>query len=381
MKLRVGLLMNIPSPYQVELFDAIARRGRIDLRVWYCADRDTRRLWDRQRPAHWHWIGSGWRVRTRRELWYCDPRPAIEWLRWKPDLGVVSVYPMPTAQVGMWCASVARMPWVYWGEAVETGGNGLFRRAARRLALFPVRRWATGFFGVGQKGVDNFRRLLRSDDRPVLRMPYFSALARFGRDRIAPREARPITFLYIGSFIHRKGVDLLARAFSHVVGRVPNTRMIIAGDGDTGEFFDAHLSAAAAARVVRRGFVSWQDLPDLYHEADFFVMPTRYDGWGLVIVEAMASGLPVIGSTGAGATLDLVRDGATGWQVAPNDPDQLAAAMVSAATLPEDQVQDMRRKCVLRARRYDAAVGARVFERAVHLILKDRRARHGCVIK
>ena len=90
MTVRVGILTNIPSPYQVELFDAIARGGRIDLKVWYCAGRDTRRLWERRPKAHWHRIGAGWRIETSREHWYADPRPAVELIRWRPDLAVFS---------------------------------------------------------------------------------------------------------------------------------------------------------------------------------------------------------------------------------------------------------------------------------------------------
>ncbi len=369
MKATVGVLTNVPSPYQVELFDAITERGRLDLRVWYCADRDTRRLWERLPKAHWHRIGSGRRIETPREHWYLDPRPALELLRWSPDLAVFSVYPMPTVQLGMWCASLARLPWVYWGEAVASGGNASLRRIGRRLALLPVRRWAAGFFAVGQKAVDNFRAVL-CPDRPILKVPYFSDLTRFQTADDSVTDGCETRFLFVGSFIHRKGVDLLAHAFSKLVESLRNVRLLVAGDGDTRQLFDEHLSAAASERVVRCGFVPWDRLPELYRRGDYLVMPSRYDGWGLVIPEAMASGLPVLGSIDAGATLDLVRDGITGWRVKSGDPHALCAAMLEAATLPRGRRLQMKQDCVIRARRYDAAVGARVFERAVGLVLR-----------
>jgi len=163
-KPRIGVLTNIPSPYAVELYDAIARRGRIDLRVWYCAPRDTRRLWSQPQPLHWHRVGAGWYVGP--DHWYLDPRPAMDLLRWKPDLAVLSVYPIPVVQAAMWAASWARLPWVYWGEAVGAGGHGWLRRAGRSLALLPVHRWAAGFLGVGQKGVENFRTTFGAE-RPI----------------------------------------------------------------------------------------------------------------------------------------------------------------------------------------------------------------------
>jgi len=365
-KPRIGVLTNIPCPYSVELYDTIARRGCIDLRVWYCAPRDTRRLWAQQHPQHWHRIGAGWHINHL----YLDPRPARELLRWKPDLAVLSVYPIPVIQAAMWGASWQGLPWVYWGEAVGAGGGGWLRRAGRRLALLPARRWAEGFFAVGRKGVENFGAAFGAD-RPLLKVPWFSDLTRFApvdgaRSRL---EAGGTTFLYVGSFIPRKGVDLLARAFSDLVAVLPNVHLVVAGDGDPHEHFDRHLSPAAAARVVRCGFIPWEGLPELYRRADILVMPSRYDGWGLVIPEAMASGVPVIGSVDAGATLDLVREGVTGWRVRPADIAGLAAAMRRAAALPDQALREMRTQCVVRARRCDVAVGARVFERAVRVVL------------
>jgi len=295
----------------------------------------------------------------------------LELVHWRPDLAVFSVYPIPVVQLGMWCATLTALPWVYWGEAVASGGDALLRRTGRNVALLPIRRWASGLFGVGQKGVANFRKMF-GEDRPVLRMPYFSALQRFKPLDTSRLQSDETTFLYVGSFIYRKGVDVLSRAFSELVDSTPNVRLVVAGDGDAGQLFDRQLSPAAAARVVRRGFVAWGELPELYRQGDFLVMPSRYDGWGLVIPEAMASGLPVIGSTEAGATVDLVHEGVTGWRVGSVDPRELAAAMRRAASLPSEHLLEMRRRCAIHARRYDASVGARVFERAVRLVLRGK---------
>jgi glycosyltransferase involved in cell wall biosynthesis len=365
-KPRIGVLTNIPCPYSVELYDTIARRGEIDLRVWYCAPRDTRRRWAQQQPLHWHRMGAGWHIKHL----YLDFRPAWELLRWKPDLAVLSVYPIPVIQAAMWGAALQGLPWVYWGEAVGAGGRGLLRRAGRSLALLPARRWADGFLAVGRKGVENFRGTF-GGERPIFKVPWFSDLTRFAPLNGADSRADPsvTTFLFVGSFIPRKGVDFLARALSDLVATVPNVRLVVAGDGDPGEQFDRHLSPAAAARVVRCGFIPWEGLPELYRRADFLVMPSRYDGWGLVIPEAMASGLPGVGSVDAGATLDLVREGVTGWRVEPSDVQALTAAMRRAAALPVEALREMRAQCVIRARRYSVAVGARVFERAVRVML------------
>jgi glycosyltransferase involved in cell wall biosynthesis len=369
---KVAVLTNIPSPYQVELFNAIATQGRIDLRVWYCAARDQRRLWEAPPLRHWHRIGNGWRISTNRGDYYLDVRLAGEIAKWRPDLAVLSGYTMPAVQLAMWRAALQGIRWVYWGEAVASGGRSWPRRAVRRVGVLPIRRWAAGLFGVGRKAVANFRRVFPSA-RIVRNVPYFSELGRFRPpEASAVRRGGTTRFLYVGSFIERKGVDVLARAFSKLVEGLPCVELVVAGDGDARRWFDPFLSPQAAERVVRRGFMPWDQLPQLYRDGDFLVMPSRYDGWGMVVPEAMASGVPVIGSTGAGAVLDLVQPGATGWHVPPNDGEELEAALRSAATLPDAQGREMRQRCLARARRYDVGVGARVFTRAVQLVVSGK---------
>jgi glycosyltransferase involved in cell wall biosynthesis len=372
---RVAVLTSVPSPYQVELFNAMAEEGSLDLRVWYCAAADPRRSWRAPELRHWHRIGRSVRVVGRHDHYYLDPRPGTEITAWNPDLAVLSVYSMPAVQLAMWLTTFESIPWAYWGEAVASRRRGAAGRALRSLALLPMRRHAVGLMAVGRRAVANFRTVIGSSG-PVLNVPYFSDLKRFGEPEASPHESDEPVFLYVGAFSPRKGVDLLARAFSRVLEELPSARLIAAGDGDPGRTFEPYLSARAAGRVERRPFVPWDELPRLYRSADILVFPSRYDGWGMVVPEAMASGLPVIGSTAAGATVDLVREGLTGWQVPPDDEVALAGAMLAALRLPADRRRNMGAACRARARRYDADVGVRVFRSAVRcLTRKTGRAR------
>ncbi len=370
---RVAVLTNIPSPYQVEFFNAVVREGSLDLRVWYCADRDRRRSWTTPPLEHAHRIGRGWRVAGAHDHYYLDPAPAAEIVRWRPHLAVCSVYTMPAVQLAMWRATRARIPWAYWGERVAVGARSAPVRLLRRAALLPIARYAIATLAVGRRAEAGFRELF-GPAHPILNLPYFSDLARFadGRSR-APGESGT-SFLYVGSFTHRKGVDVLARAFNRVVTQTPSVRLIAVGDGDPVQTFTAHLSAEALQRVDVRPFVAWAELPAVYRLGDVLVFPSRYDGWGMVVPEAMASGLPVIGSTGAGATWDLVREGVTGWRVPPGDVAALTCAMEAAAALSPGDRLGRTLAARAMARRYDVVVGARVLRRAVHRLLAGQAA-------
>jgi glycosyltransferase involved in cell wall biosynthesis len=112
-----------------------------------------------------------------------------------------------------------------------------------------------------------------------------------------------VIFLFVGRLIERKNVDLIIRAFGELDdGRIA---LVIAGEGRA----RASLAALAGAdpRVIFAGSVERSRLPLYYAMADILVLPASDEPWGLVVNEAMASGLAVIGHRHCGAILDLVR--------------------------------------------------------------------------
>ena len=113
---------------------------------------------------------------------------------------------------------------------------------------------------------------------------------RFTPDGPAPAAPRRY-LLAVSTHEPRKGLDLLVRAFPAVRERFPEVELVLAGGEGWGEGLDAR-----AGGVVTPGYVSDDELAALYRGAAAFVYPSRFEGFGLPIVEAMASGAPVIAS-------------------------------------------------------------------------------------
>ncbi len=130
-----------------------------------------------------------------------------------------------------------------------------------------------------------------------------------------------------------KGIDTVIRALPAIRAAFPTVRYAVAGIGsrrDALERLVAELGLGDAVRLL--GFVSDEELPALYNAADLFVLASRrYDllveGFGISIVEASASGLPVIGSRSGGIP-EAIRDGETGFLVEPDDPAAVAAMAI-----------------------------------------------------
>lgn len=132
------------------------------------------------------------------------------------------------------------------------------------------------------------------------------------------------TLLYVGRLGARKGLDLALRALAEVDDE--SVEFLIAGTGRHEESLrELARELGIADRVRFLGYVPDEDLPVLYSSADVFVLPSRYEGFGLVLLEAMACGTPVIGAD-AGGIPTAISDSEYG-RVVERDIGELADAM------------------------------------------------------
>lgn len=152
-----------------------------------------------------------------------------------------------------------------------------------------------------------------------------------------PRRNRP-DVLIVGRITEReryKGHHELIEAWPKVVQAVPDARLRIVGKG-SGEVELKQLAAGTGVSdsIIFEGFVAEEKLDDLYAEASVFAMPSRGEGFGLVYVEAMRHGLPVITCANeAGA--EVIREGTTGFAVDLQKTDELAERIVQLLRDPD----------------------------------------------
>jgi glycosyltransferase involved in cell wall biosynthesis len=135
--------------------------------------------------------------------------------------------------------------------------------------------------------------------------------------------------LYVGRVSSDKRVEVLLGAARLLEQASAGIRFVIAGDGPAREL----LESEAPSSVRFAGEVHGAELARLYASADVFCFPSTTDTFGQVILEAAASGLPVVAAA-AGGALELVRHGETGLLVPPDDADALAASLESLARFP-----------------------------------------------
>lgn len=152
------------------------------------------------------------------------------------------------------------------------------------------------------------------------------------RARLGARAGEPLVGV-IGRSIEQKGIDVLLAAFPRIVDAVPGARLAVVGDGPLRQPLEALARRLGIdAQVV---FTGWVDRASrLMPACDVVVIPSRFEGFGLVALEAMAARRPVV-ATRVDALREVIADGETGVLVAPEAPGDLADAVVGLLEAPD----------------------------------------------
>ena len=152
-------------------------------------------------------------------------------------------------------------------------------------------------------------------------------------------------FFYAGRLNYEKGPDLLLKAFAEVINAVPDSILLLAGDGPMRlELEELAQSLKISERIIFLGVRN--DVPELMAAADVFVLSSRTEGMPNAVLEAMALSTPVVAFE-VGGVRDLLQDGVTGKFSLPADPNSLARSMIE---LGHDE--EKRRKLALAGKKF-----------------------------
>jgi glycosyltransferase involved in cell wall biosynthesis len=139
---------------------------------------------------------------------------------------------------------------------------------------------------------------------------------------LGQKTGEEVYFLYVGVLIPRKGIHILLDAFARVIHDFPDAKLLIIGGPENPEYAvslkERVLSLGLKDKVVFRKPVSQKELAQYMVRSEVLILPSFSEALGLVVLEAMATGTPVIGSD-IGGIPDLIEDGVTGFLVPPGD--------------------------------------------------------------
>lgn len=349
-KSRVVVLMNFVAPYQRPVYEALSDRvsrltvlvstrmesnrswtsdvGRLDVRVQRAIS--LRRRW--RHPAGFSesvYLHIPWDA-----LWQLH--------QLRPDVILSGELGARTLFSALYCLFAKR--------TVLIVGLGVSDRTEQERGRLrhALRRWllprADCVFVNGASGARFAQRYGVHADR-IYRVPYV-AIPQFAEAGVQPRARGPVrNLLYVGQLTDRKGLLPCVHALNRwaAAHATETVTLRIIGSGPGREALE-RLPLAGRLTIELLGDQNPLALPAFYAQADAFLFPTLADEWGLVVNEAMASGVPVIGSIHSQAVEELCHEGQTGWLFDPENESSMAAAIERALATSPDDLLTMRGK-------------------------------------
>lgn len=269
-------------------------------------------------------------------------------LRKRPDVIISAELGIRSLQATVYKLIRPRSRLVTWATLSEYTEKG---RGRLRLRL---RKWilkrADAVIVNGESGA-RYIRQFGIDDQKIIRVPYTTDIESFITKTHHPE--LPYKLLYAGSLTERKGLLPFMEALLLWGTKHPEIKLEfhLAGEGPLEHTLHS-MTPPENLSVNFLGFIQYHKLPEVYAGADIFILPTFADEWGLVVNEAMASGLPVLGSIYSQAVEELVEEGTTGWLFHPDRQDEILGALDRSLCLTPQELNQMGKAAQLKISRF-----------------------------
>lgn len=317
----------VPSPYQRDLFYQLSCSPELDIKVYYLEPGSPDSPWPSKSLKSYEQILPG----SQYISWSPSQRFLLN--RYWPNLNdtdvvVVNGYNALVTQFVMHSWS-KQIPCIFWGEKISPPSQGL--KGKFQYLLKQGLKQCKAIAAIGSLAQEEYRKYY--PQKPVFNIPYYCDLSEFMRDRPSrPRD--PITILFCGQMIYRKGVDLLLKSFERVIQAGYRARLLLIGrEADLSKMMEG-IADPVKPLISYAGFQAPSDLPQYFRQADIFVLPSRYDGWGVVVNQALGAGLPLICSDQVGAAYDLIDTNHNGYIFPSGNLDALTNAMIDYIAKP-----------------------------------------------
>lgn len=328
------LITNIPNPYRVPLFtkmDKLFRTNSFELKVVFGSQKYKRRLFTIEKEElqfNYHILDDSAHTFSKDgENTYFFYNGLLRYLiKVKPSCIIVSGFSISTVKTFLY-SKLTGTPFIIWtgtieGESKNTNKIKLFQRKLLSSAT-------SAFIAYGTKTKKYLTQLTNNKKEVFIATntvdtDYFYIETEKAKKEI--KDDGKSHFLYLGYLVPRKNVEILLHIAKHLSQKRKDFIIDILGEGISKSSLETYVTENNLQDFVKfHGFKQKNEIPYYFAQSKALLFQTDFDIWGLVLNEAMASGLPCIASINAGAASDLIEENNTGYIVDYKDIGKVSA--------------------------------------------------------
>ncbi len=349
--MKVILITNIISPYRIPLFNIISERGNFHFNVVALAEREKNRKWeidkekmrfDYQILPGWHWFIWG----KKKDITIHLNRGVFKvLLEYKPDMIITSGYDDLAYWQGFLYCKIFKKKFILWNSTTLLSAGSIegIRGRLKKIII----RGADKYIAYGTKAKEYLEYFGAESGKiyigtNTVDMEYFRSRVEEYRNKDSFKNERKqypkYLLLNVGQLIKRKGVLQVLKALECL--KDTKVGLLIVGSGHEESNLKNFCKERKLKNVFFEGFLQQDKLVRYYALADIFVLSSFEEVWGLVVNEALASGLYVLSSKYAGASYDLIKEGWSGEIFEPYDIEEIVDLIERA----KENIKDIKKR-------------------------------------
>lgn len=225
--------------------------------------------------------------------------------------------------IGYFLSKLTRTPFISTEQGLIDANRGIVYAASNFLRGIVYRK-ASLCIASSKSVADDFYKI---GVRRVEIIPNGVDFSTFANKDDGGAKKEGVAILSVGRLEKVKGHSYLIEAFRNIKGEIPGARLVIVGEGSERKNLETQVKDLGLSDSVELiGAVEHNKLPKFFAQADIFVMPSLSEGFGVVALEAMAAGVPVVASR-VGSLSDIIEDEKTGFLVEPQNPEDIKEAV------------------------------------------------------
>ena len=380
-KRNVIFILKQEEPYRTPLLRKISDRKDIELTVFYCEDFSSNikvaYIYKRIKkttpvikiklpnlPEENYFNPSIWKILSNNNF----------------DVVIVGGYYHLTMLLAIFWALIHHIPYIINSESHFLTKRNIFKSFMKKLFLSPIIKRTSAYLPTG-KYAGEYLIYYGADREKIFYFPNTPDVEYFIKESDEYRKKKKeikrelgiengFILLYIGRLVKEKGLFTLLKAFKEIKKNYKDLALLLVGDGILKNSLIEYVENDRIEDVYFTGAIPNNKLPKYYAISDIFVLPSYYEPWGVVVNEAMASGLPIILSDKVGSGGDLLKEGENGFSYKSDDSKELTSCIEKFIKNPK-MILEMGNQSRKIIKKFDYSYCEENFNKAINKCIKD----------